>query len=134
MKTQPLLALLTIANFCLLAVLLAKAAPTGAAPATDAVLRGRALEIVDGAGRVRASITLLPPAQQATGGISSETVLLRLINSTGQPSVKIAASETTAGLSFVGGDDLSYVVLSAEGPATTLKMVEPHGRQQILSP
>jgi len=47
--------------------------------------------------------------------------------------VKIATSETGAGLSLVGGDDLSYVVLSAEGTATTLKMVEPTG-QQIVSP
>ena len=132
MKTQHLLALLTIANFALLLIPLARVVPSGAA-ADDAVLRGSGLQIVDAGGRVRASIGLLPPTTQANGEKSSETVILRLINSAGQPSVKIATSETGAGLSLVGGDDLSYVVLSAEGTATTLKMVEPNG-QQIVSP
>ena len=130
MKTQQLLALATVANFVLL---LAKPAPTGAATDSDAILRGRGLEIVDASGRVRASITLLAPTLQANREKSSETVLLRLINSAGQPSVKIATSETGSGLSLVGGDDLSYVVMTAEGPATMLKMVEPNGGQQIIS-
>ena len=134
MKTQQLLALATVANFALLVLLLVKPASTDAATDSDAVLRGRGLEIVDASGRVRASITLLPPTLQANGEKSSETVLLRLINSAGQPSVKIATSETGSGLSLVGGDDLSYVVVTAEGPATLLKMVEPNGRQQIISP
>ena len=131
MKTQPVLAALTAANFGLLVFLLAQTAASGVVAQNDAMLRGRGLEIVDGAGRVRASISLLPAARQATGGTSTETVLLRLINSAGQPSVKIAASETGAGLSFVGGDDLSYVVLTAEGTATMLKMVDPNGHQTI---
>jgi hypothetical protein len=64
----------------------------------------------------------------------AETVLFRLITQDGQPSVKIAASAASAGLSFVGGDDESYVILDADGPKTRLKMVEPQGREKLIAP
>ncbi|WP_246749991.1 hypothetical protein [Mesorhizobium caraganae] len=66
------------------------------------ILRGSGLEIVDSEGRLRSSISILP----ATAG-EAETVLFRLIPENGQPSVKIAASTASAGLSFVGGDPRS---------------------------
>jgi len=59
MKTQQLLIALTIVNLGLLVFSLAQprsAAAQGVVP----VLRGRALEIVDDRGRVRASITVFP--------------------------------------------------------------------------
>jgi hypothetical protein len=93
------------------------------------VVRGSAFELVDAAGRVRASLSIQPAAEGA-----SETVLLRLIQANGQPAVKISASATGAGLSFVGGDDTSYVILEADGPETELRMVEAGGREQLLSP
>jgi hypothetical protein len=37
-------------------------------------------------------------------------------------------------LSFVGGDDKSYIILKAEGAESYLKMVEPNGRQQMITP
>ena len=101
------------------------------AKAQDAVgiLRGSGLEIVDGEGRLRSSISILPAAAD-----EAETVLFRLITPSGQPSVKIAASTASAGLSFVGGDDLSYVILDADGAETRLKMVEPEGREKLIAP
>ena len=103
MKTPPLLFLLTLLNVGLL-VTLASAQFREAAAANDTVpvLRARALEIVDGEGRVRASIAVYPPTTQAGGDMSSETVLLRLITERGRPSVKIGASEKSAGLALVG--------------------------------
>jgi hypothetical protein len=93
------------------------------------VVRGTAFELIDAENRVRASLTIQPAGEGA-----SETVLLRLIHPNGQPSVKIAASMTGAGLSFVGGDDQSFVILEADGPETELKMVEEGSREQLLSP
>ena len=88
-----------------------------ASAAQDAaqVLRGRSLEIVDASGRVRASLGVLAPAQG--DGQSHETVLLRLITERGRPSVKIGASEETAGLSFAGptGTRETYVILQSKG-------------------
>ena len=133
MKVQKFLIALTIVNLGLLAFLLSHVIPPIAA-ATLPVLRGSALQIVDNQGRVRASIGIQSPSTAANGEKFSETVLLRLIDTAGQPSVKIAASETSAGLSFVGGDDESYVILQAEGPETTLKMVEPEGRERVIRP
>ncbi|WP_284282922.1 hypothetical protein [Mesorhizobium amorphae] len=90
------------------------------------ILRGSAFELVDPRGRVRA---IQPEVEGA-----SETVLFRLIHPNGQPSVKISASMTGAGLSFVGGDDESYIILEADGPESRLKMVEPGGREHLVSP
>lgn len=78
---------------------------------------------------MRSSISVLPAAAG-----QPETVLFRLIPENGQPSVKIAASATSAGLSFAGGDDESYVILDADGPETRLKMAEPQGREKLMSP
>ena len=59
MKIQRLLVVLTLVNLVLLVVTLAQMRPAvaeGVAP----VLRGRALQIVDERGQVRASIAVLP--------------------------------------------------------------------------
>lgn len=101
MKLQRLLVSLTVVNIVLLVFSLAQSrtvAAQGGAP----VLRGRALEIVDEHGLVRASIQVLPARRQANGEMSFETVLLRLITEKGRPSVKIGASEESAGLALVG--------------------------------
>jgi hypothetical protein len=37
-------------------------------------------------------------------------------------------------LSFVGGDDVSYIILEADGPETRLKMVGPEGREKLIAP
>ena len=82
MKNQRFLVLITVLNFLLLVFSLGQTSAVvaeGVAP----VLRGRALEIVDDRGRVRASITILPadPAVKMPDGTTGypETVLLRLI-------------------------------------------------------
>ena len=100
------------------------------------VLRGRALEIVDAQGRVRASISVLPPSQSTTGEEQSETVLLRLITERGRPTVKIGASEPTSGLSFAGptGTNDSYLILQTKGTTSSLKLKNEDGRERVLAP
>src|SRR5437879_2539218 len=97
MKTQRLLVVLTFLNFGLLAFLLAQTRVhiglQGVRVWTNndgSVLRGRALEITDDQGRTRASINL----HQADQGASyPETVVLRLIDQNGRPSVQLSTSE-----------------------------------------
>jgi hypothetical protein len=98
------------------------------------VLRGRALEIVDGQGRVRASISVLPPSRSTSGEEPSETVLLRLITERGRPTVKIESSEPTSGLSFAGptGTKDTYLILQTKGTSSSLKLRNEDGREQIL--
>jgi len=101
MKVQRLLIVLTLVNLALLIFTLAHMRPA-VAEGVPPVLRGRALEIVDERGRVRASLNVLPAGTQPNGETYPETVLLRLITERGRPSVKIGASEQAAGVSFAG--------------------------------
>jgi hypothetical protein len=139
MKTQRLLVPLTLVNLVILLLTLVTTVQPrtvqgaqGVAP----VLRGRALEIVDDRGRVRASLSVLPAATSARGDPSPETVLLRLITERGRPSVKIGSSEEAAGLSFAGPTNTkgTYVILEAKGTATSLKLRNEDGREQIVRP
>jgi hypothetical protein len=100
------------------------------------VLRGRALEIVDGQGRVRASLSVLPAQVQANGETSAETVLLRLITERGRPSVKMGASELSAGLSLVGPTNTrdTYIIVEANGTTSSLRLRNEDGREQIVKP
>ncbi|MBZ9988647.1 hypothetical protein LB572_16235 [Mesorhizobium sp. BH1-1-5] len=122
MRRDTILGALTAINLLLLAGIVLTQVLPARAQDQPGILRGSGLQIVDGQGRVRSSISILP----AKDG-QAETVLFRLITEDGQPSVKIAASSASAGLSFVGGNDESYVILDADGPKTRLRMVEPQG-------
>jgi hypothetical protein len=136
MKLHRLLLALTVLNCALLAFLLLSNARLAAAEDAAPVLRGRGLEIVDTQGRVRASIAVLPGTVQANGETSAETVLLRLITERGRPSVKIGASEQTAGLSFAGptGTKDTYVILQSDGRASSLKLRNEDARELVLKP
>ena len=79
---QRVLIALTLVNLGLLIFVLVRIQPNavqGVAP----VLRGRALEIVDGQGRVRASITIHPSnptVRMANGTPYPETTMIRVID------------------------------------------------------
>jgi hypothetical protein len=121
----------------LLAFSLAQPSPV-VAQAIAPVLRGRALEIVDDQGRIRASITLIPanPSVKMPDGTTGlpETVLLRLITSKGRPNVKIDASELGSGLMLAGESDPTYALLSSKGQTTSMKLIDKDGKQQIVKP
>jgi len=136
MKTPQVLFALTAVNLALLLLTVTLQLRPALAQSELPVLRGRALEIVDVQGRVRASINVLPPAKSPNGGEQAETVLLRLITERGRPSVKIASSEPASGLSFAGptGTKDTYLILEAEGTTTSLKLRNENGREQVLRP
>ena len=135
MKNQRLLFVLTVVNLVILIFVVVGIRPTAAQDIAP-VLRGRALEIVDETGRVRASIRVLPAGTSAQGDRFQETVLLRLITERGRPSVKIASSEESAGLSVAGptGTSDTYVVLEAKGRASSLKLRNEDGKEQVVKP
>jgi len=128
---------LTVVNIALLAFSLARTDAAGAQSAAP-ILRGRALEIVDDRGQVRASIAVFPanPTVKMPDGTTGypETVLLRLISSAGRPNVKIAASEQGAVVSFGGESDPTHVQILAKGGSTFLKLKNKDGREQIITP
>jgi len=136
MKTRQSLFALTLVNLVILLLSLAQQFRPAFAQGAPAVLRGRALEIVDGQGRIRASINVLPSNKSPTGEDQSETVLLRLITERGRPSVKIGSSEPTSGLSFAGptGTKDTYLILQSKGTTSSLKLRNEDGREQVFTP
>jgi len=136
MKTPRSLIALTAVNLALLLLAVAQQLRPTFAQGEPPVLRGRALEIVDGQGRIRASINVLPSSRALDGEDQAETVLLRLITERGRPSVKIGSSEPTSGLSFAGptGTKDTYLILQSKGTTSFLKLRNEDGREQVVTP
>jgi hypothetical protein len=133
--TQRLLIALSIVNLALLVFLLLPHVAPALANSTTPVLRGRALEIVDDQGRVRASIKVHPAETFApTGKKYPETVVLRLIDPNGRPEVKIGASVQGGGLGLVGRADATQVILQAEEADSSLKLANEDGKHQVFEP
>src|SRR5262249_61578090 len=80
------------------------------------VLRGRALEISDEQGRTRAAINL--HAADATQS-SPDTVILRLVDPNGRPSVKLSTSVQGGLLALVSETQGTYVQVSGREVAVT---------------
>lgn len=137
MKTQRLLITLTAVNLGLLGYQLFQPHLARAStPDVPAVLRGRALEIVDAQGKIRASIAVLPedPKVMWKGKPYPETVLLRLISAEGRPNVKLGASRMGAGLLIGGESNPTYVQVLAEGGESTVKLVNKNGTERSIKP
>jgi hypothetical protein len=123
MKIQRLLLALAVINLGLLAFLLAQTrihiGASGVRVWTNvdgSVLRGRGLEIVDGQGRIRASINLSP-----------ERALFQLIDQNGRPSAEFETSERGGGLTLLGDSSAAHVQLSGHGLE-----VSKDGQQQMI--
>src|ERR1051326_7000612 len=106
MKAQRFFVSLTVLNVLILISVLFRANSAVTAGATP-ILRGRALELVDDHGRVRAELRVCPAQPDAkmpdgTRGYP-EAVLLRLIDSRNGPNVKLTTTEDGAGL-VIGGE------------------------------
>jgi len=135
MTTRTSLYALTALNLVVLALGLVQQLRPVFAESALPVLRGRALQIIDSQGRVRASIGVLSP-DSTSADERAETVLFRLITERGRPTVKIGASEPTSGLSFAGptGTKDSYLILQTKGTTSSLRLRNEDGREQLVTP
>ena len=139
MTAQRLVVALTGLNIAVVAsTCFSRTQPAVATSEVAPVLRGRALEIVDDRGRVRASIAVLPadPAFKMPDGTTGypETVLLRLRTSAGRPNVKLGATEDGAGLVLGGESDPMYAQILARGDSTFLKLSNKNGHVHLVEP
>ncbi len=139
MTAQRLVVALTGLNIAVVAsTCFSRTQPAVATSEVAPVLRGRALEIVDDRGRVRASIAVLPadPAFKMPDGTTGypETVLLRLRTSAGRPNVKLGATEDGAGLVLGGESDPMYAQILARGDSTFLKLSNKNGKVHLVEP
>jgi hypothetical protein len=137
MRIQRLLVVLTAVNLGLLGYQVTRPR-LAIASTTDepGVLRGRALEIVDARGKVRASIAVLPedPKVIWKGKPYPETVLLRMMSPEGRPNVKLGASQMGSGLLIGGESNPTYIQVLAEGGETTLKLINKEGTERLIKP
>jgi len=134
MKMQPIAIAVTIINLLLMVVLLTKINPATAQKEQNKlqVLRGTGLEIMDKQGKIRASISFHEVVVK-DGVRYPAGVLLRLISSKGQPSVKIGASEDGGGLSF-SNESQGYLQLMAKESGGFLRIKNADGKEQLIKP
>lgn len=142
MKSERIPTILTIINIVILLFLwnhVRSVEASGEPP----VLRGRALEIVDAQGKLRASLQIIPagPSRGPDGSVIDpkgksypEAVVFRLIRPDGRPSVKIATTEEGSGIDLSGGIDPTYLVLSADGGDPSVTLTNKDGRRQVVKP
>ncbi len=142
MKLHRVVTVLTLIN---LAILVSSLNQGRSVEASDEppVLRGRALEIVDAQGKLRASLQVIPegPSRRPDGSVAEpggkvypEAVVFRLIRPDGRPSVKIATTEQGSGIDLGGGIDPTYIVLSADGGDPSITLTNKAGRRRIIKP
>jgi len=137
MKSQRLLFVLTAVNFGLLGYQVLRPRPVLASPSdSPGVLRGSGLQIVDARGRIRASIEVLAedPKVIWKGEPYPETVLLRLVTADGRPNVKLGASRRGSGLVIGGESDPTYVQVLAERGESSVKLVNSHKTERLITP
>jgi hypothetical protein len=134
MRTQRYLFAVSLLNLLLLSFLLLSRTGAALASSGSDVLRGRALEIIDDHGRVRASIKLHEAGTfKPTGKKIPETVMLRLIDSEGRPEVKIGASVEGGGLSLVGISDSTQLLLLADS-SSSVRLKNRSGQERVIQP
>jgi hypothetical protein len=139
MKSWRLTIGLMLLNAVLLVGLVASHVRSASAnQAIPAVLRGRALEIVDEEGRVRARILVHGP-EIVNGQRYPGAVLLQMGDPRGEPGVKLTASENGAALGLSDGHRLSDgrsggIQLYAHDTASFLKVVDSQGRERVIRP
>jgi hypothetical protein len=136
MKAQTLMIALTVVNALMFTTILVRP-QFSQAEQQPGVLKGTGLQIVDGRGKIRASITMHaadPNAKMPDGSRGyPEAVLLRLIDSAGRPSVKLEASDEGAGFSFAEAKGDAYANMVVRKGAPTMKLVSGKGETKVLT-
>lgn len=137
MKCPRPLLVLTLVNLGLLAFHLVPT-PQAEAKDSDAILRGRGLEIVDEQGRVRMQLKVEPASTtfkmpDGTTGYP-ETVILRLITADGKPRVKLTTSVQSSGLMLLGDSDDTQAILASHGAKASLLLRNTEAQQRVLAP
>jgi hypothetical protein len=132
MTSPRLLLALTGLNLLLLAGLLIERTRPAYAKTASPVIRGSALEIVDGQGRVRAQIGVFPPST-VDGKRYPEAVLLRLIDPKSGPVVKIGAASNGGAIGLTDGANRG-VQIFAHDTGSFVRIVDRSGHEKVMRP
>lgn len=123
MRSQQLAVALTAVNLLFLLSTLAEArSPDGRA--TTPILRGRALEVVDEHGQVRARLNVE----------SDGEVVFRLLDQAGTIRVKLGAAKDGSGLVLANDATEPGVHILAKATGSSLKLKNKDGRERMFIP
>lgn len=128
--TQVLLAIVAV----LLLAHLVRPALTSSAQDIAPVLRGRALEIVDERGQVRARINVEPATTTPDKKTYPESAVFRLVDPNGRIRVKLGADREGSGLMLADDSQQPGVHMLAKGTGSFLKLANKDGREQVIKP
>lgn len=131
MKMQRIAVIVTIVNFVLMVFLLAQLHPARAQQNEAPVLRGRALEIVDNSGNMRAAISVEPPVI-VDGKQYPQTVLLRMFDANKSPVVKLTAAENGGGFGLSDNVQGGIQILARKDGS--FMKVKTQGKEQVIKP
>jgi hypothetical protein len=107
-----------------LAVALLTRSERAAAASDPAVVRARAIELVDAAGRVRAQLNVE----------SSGEAVLRLRDAAGEVRVKLGASGDGSGLLLLDGATEPGIHMLAKRSGTSLTLTDRSGKRRVVTP
>jgi hypothetical protein len=133
MKTQRLLIFLTVFNFVILFFVLFQNRGSEAQSVAP-VLRGKALEIVDERGKVRASIKIEPATTMRDGKKYPEAAVFRVTDPSGLIRVKLAGDQDGSGIVLLNDSQEVGVQILANKSDSFLKLRNKSGREQIIKP
>ena len=133
MRIQRVAIGLTVVNLVLLMFLLAQTYRAGASEVAP-VLRGRALQIVDGENRIRAEILVHGP-ETVDGKTYPDTVLFRMATPQRAPLMKLTVSENGSAFGLSDDSAPGGVELRAnQDKGNFVKVVSRDGREQVIKP
>jgi hypothetical protein len=123
MRVQRIALAVTAINLALLLTAWAQARATGS-QTIPPVLRGRALELVDDRGQIRARLNVESNGQ----------VVFRLLDQKGTIRVKLGAAEDGSGLVLLNDATKPGVHILAQAAGSSLRLKNKDGRERVMTP
>jgi hypothetical protein len=123
MNTLRLAAALGALNLAILGGVAIRNRPAAAQGGED-VLRGRALELVDERGKIRARLDVEPGGE----------VVFRLLDQEGTIRVKLGAGKEGSGLLLANDATEPGVHILAKANGSSIKVVNKDGRERLIAP
>jgi len=133
MNPQRLVIALTLINAAILLVILGNSGVVSA-QGDLATIRGRALEIVDARGQVRARIDIEPEVEAADGTVYPESVVFRMTDPSGRIRVKLGADQGGSGLLLANDSQQPGVHILAKSGASSMRLINSDGHEKTIAP
>lgn len=123
MNAQRFTIIFTIINLIIVVILLARETPA-TAQTKHSILRAETIELVDGAGEVRAQLKVEPNGE----------AVFRMRDASGTIRIKIGASEDGSGLLLLSDSTEPGVQMLAKNTGSSLTLTDKQGKQRVITP